>query len=104
MIPLLKSRRHWVCPNCSLEEETGPVSNRFHSCPGLHGLTAPMIPAGTAAKVYTTEREDYVGTEQVQMHEGRPVMNVITERPDGSNDVVVFAPTATGRGETHGLE
>lgn len=99
----LGAYRHWECPNCSLEETTGPVPNRFHSCPGLHGLTAPMIPAGTKAKVYTTEREDYIGDETVQLHEGRPVMNVITERPDGSNDVVVFAPTATGRGETHGL-
>jgi hypothetical protein len=53
--------------------------------------------------VILREREDYVGTERVQLIEvdgkARPVMAAVTERPDGSNDTVVYAPVATGRGE-----
>lgn len=52
-------------------------------------LTAPMIPAGQKVKVTAIEREDYIGSETA----GR-FMAVRTERPDGSNDVAVFAPTA----------
>jgi hypothetical protein len=52
-----------------------------------------MVPAGTRAKVYAREREDYIGDELVQLHEGRPVMSVITERDEGQ-DCAVFAPTA----------
>ena len=53
-----------------------------------------MVPAGTKAKVTAVEREDYIGDEIA----GR-VMAVKTERPDGSNDVAVFAPTATLKAE-----
>jgi hypothetical protein len=48
------------------------------------------------AKVTAHEREDYIGTDQVRLTAGRPVMSVTTERDDG-RDVVVFAPTATAR-------
>ncbi len=97
MIVELATERRWYCPNCpeeSITHEPGPHS-RFHACRGLRGLTAPMIPAGTTAKVTAHEREDYVGTEDVQLDPelGRPVMSVVTEREDGQ-DVVVFAPTA----------
>jgi len=38
-----------------------------------------------------------VGSELVHFDgEGRPVMAVVTERPDGSNDVMVNVPTAQG--------
>jgi len=63
------------------------------------GLTAPMIPAGTHAKVEAIERQDYIGDEHVQLHNGRPIMSIVTTREDGSNDAVVFAPTATATGE-----
>ena len=96
MIPILLSKRRWSCPNCPLEEETGPVANRYHQCAGLRGLTAPLVLAGTRAKVESREREDYVGTEDVFLHEGRPVMSVVTTRDDGQ-DVTVFAPTAHAR-------
>jgi hypothetical protein len=58
-----------------------------------------MLPAGTRAKVEIVEREDYVGKEKVQLDPelGRPVMAVKTTRDDGQ-DVIVFAPTATGTG------
>lgn len=86
----------WVCPNCPAEGLTrrSEPHSYFHSCPGLAGLTAPMIPAGTKAKVQAHVREDYIGGEDVQYDaDGRPVMSVVTTRDDGS-DVAVFAPTA----------
>ena len=69
---------------------------RFHTCLGLNGLTAPMIRAGIKAEIRAVEREDYIGTEDVQTDAaGRPIMAVVTERDDGQ-DVTVFAPTAHG--------
>jgi hypothetical protein len=57
-----------------------------------------MLPAGTKAKVEAREREDYVNGDRVQLDPelGRPVMSVVTTRDEGQ-DVIVFAPTATGR-------
>jgi len=41
-----------------------------------------------------------VGKEDVPTDgNGRPVMAIRTERPDGSNDVMMFAPTARGASE-----
>jgi hypothetical protein len=94
---LAPPERRWECPNCDAEDVTREAQphQRFHSCPGLRGgLTAPMVPAGTRAKVVAVEREDYIGSEQVQLHHGRPVMNVTVTRDDGQ-DCAVFAPTAT---------
>ena len=91
----------WVCPNCRAEHRSDRIlPNRFHTCPRLRYMTAPMVLAGTDAKVTLREREDYVGKEQVQLdpERGRPVMSIVTERGDGSNDVMVFAPAATARG------
>ena len=45
-IPLLKASQAWSCPNCSTTETTPPLppgSSRFHTCAGLHMLTAPLI-------------------------------------------------------------
>lgn len=97
-IPLLTPIQHWACPNCTVESVTHEAQphTRFHPCAGLAGLLAPMIPAGTRAKVTAVEREDYIGSEQVQLHHGRPVMAVVTERDNG-RDTAVFAPTATAR-------
>ena len=88
--------RRWVCPNCPAESVTTEdrPHTRFHECPGLLGLTAPMVEAGVKVRVTAKEREDYIGTEKA----GR-VMSVVTERADGSNDVAVFAPTATLKAE-----
>jgi hypothetical protein len=95
MIPLLSAVTRWYCPNCRLEDTTTEVKphSRFHACPKLHGLTAPMLPLGTKAKVETREREDYVGQEKVQLTNGRPVMSVVTTRDEGQ-DAIVFAPVA----------
>lgn len=95
MTTLLTPIREWMCPNCpvtSVTHEAQPHT-RFHSCAGLWGLTAPMVPIGTRAKVTLVEREDYIGDEDVRLHRGRPIMSIITEREDG-NDAIVFAPTA----------
>jgi len=98
---MLDPTRRWECPNCSKTDVTiRPVPNRYHACAGLSGVLAPMIPAGTKAKVTAVERGDYIGNEQVQLApNGRPVMSIVTERPDGSNDVMEFAPSATATGD-----
>ena len=86
----------WQCPNCDLEHvtRTREPHTPYHTCGGLRGLSAPFIPAGTKAKVAATERGDYVGTELVQTdRNGRPVMNIITERDEGL-DCAVLAPCA----------
>lgn len=88
--------RQWECPHCPVTAVSAwDMPNRFHQCPGLAGITAPMIPAGSGAHTRALLRQDYIGREAVQYDAwGRPVMAVITERPDGSNDVAVLAPTA----------
>jgi hypothetical protein len=89
----------WECPNCPATDRTTGQTNRWHQCAGLAGILAPLVPAGSGARVFAVEREDYVGDEIVQVDgNGRPVMAVVTERPDGSNDVVVNAPTARATG------
>jgi hypothetical protein len=98
MIDLTINRR-WACPNCSqtaVTHEPRPHS-QFHTCPGLRGIVAPMVPEGVKAKVVAHDREDYVGKDKVQTDEnGRPIMSVVTTRDDGE-DCVVYAPTAVMR-------
>jgi hypothetical protein len=97
MTVMIETVRHWYCPNCLLEDTTTDPRphSRFHTCPKMGNLTAPMLPAGTKAKVTAHERDDYVGNDIVRLNDdGRPVMSITTEREDGQ-DVVVFAPTAT---------
>jgi len=92
-------QQFWECPNCTVTDCTTGQSNRFHPCAGMGGLTAPLVPVGSGARVTAVLREDYVGREAVQSDaDGRPVMAVVTERPDGSNDVMVNVPTARGAG------
>src|SRR5678810_1035478 len=93
-IPILRRENRWECPNCTLTDVTYEVEvhTRFHNCPGLKGLTAPMVPEGTKCKVTANEREDYVGNDTVQTDdEGRPIMSIVTEREDG-HDCAVLAP------------
>lgn len=97
--------QQWVCPNCPATAATFGQPNRFHNCKGLAGIYAPMIPAGSDARVTAQEREDYVGQEDVRVNaDGRPIMAVVVTRGDGSNDVVAFAATAHIRGESSGLD
>jgi len=90
--------KSWGCPNCGkLAYTAEPLPHtEFHPCPGLKGVLAPMIEVGQKVKVLAVVREDYIGREVVRKDDdGRPVMAVVTERPDGSNDCAVFAPTAS---------
>lgn len=92
----LATERRWECPNCDHTDVTYEARphTRFHNCPGLAGLSAPMVPAGTRCKVEAVERGDYVRGELVQTDgNGRPVMSVVTTRDDGT-DAAVYAPTA----------
>lgn len=93
--------QRWECPNCDLKDATREVNphTRFHSCVGLKGITAPMVPEGTKCKIEATEREDYVGHENVQVNEeNKPIMSVVTTRDDGQ-DCAVLAPCASTRTE-----
>lgn len=91
--------RHWACPNCkatAVTREARPHT-RFHACPGLKGITAPLVEAGVRVRVTAQEREDYVGNAIPHTNQdGRPIMAVRTDYPDGHNDLAVLAPTATG--------
>jgi hypothetical protein len=90
---LLEPTHHWSCPNCHAEDVTHEARphSRFHPCRAFAGLSMPLVRG--KAKVELREREDYVGTEKVRLHEGRPIMSIVTTRDDGQ-DCVVFAPTA----------
>lgn len=95
---ILTGEQHWVCPGCDRAEVTVGADNRFHPCPGLAGLLAPMILDGVRCRVRAVVREDYVGCEDVRYDgEGRPMMSVLTEYGDGRTDCVVFAPAARVR-------
>lgn len=100
-VVVLSGEQRWECPNCPATDVTRQAQphTRFHACPGLNGLTAPMVPAGTRCKVEAVEREDYINGDLVQVDgQGRPVMSVITTRDDGQ-DCAVYAPTASARGD-----
>lgn len=88
----------WVCPNCDVTDVTrGLVPNRYHTCAGLHMLTAPLVRAGTRCKVTAEERQDYLaGETQATGDDGKPYMAVRTTRDDGE-DLAVNAGLATAR-------
>jgi hypothetical protein len=98
-VKLISPVVEWECPACGRTDQTRDPRphTRMHVCPKTRYLTTPMVRAGTKARIVLKEREDYVGTEKVQLdpERGRPVMSLITERADGSNDVRVYAPTAS---------
>lgn len=107
MIPILNPRHEWACPNCPLWEVTTESRPhiRYHSCPSLGGITAPMVPADEVrrggTRVVVKVREDYIGDEHVTYNdEGQPIMSVETQRPDGSTDLAVMAPLAMGEVNT----
>lgn len=95
---MLDAWQDWECPNCDVTDRTRPHppnATRFHQCPGLHNLTAPMIRAGSDCKVYAVERQDYLaGASQRTGDDGKAYMAVVTERADGSNDVAAYAEPA----------
>lgn len=100
-VPLLQAPfEDWYCPNCGVTERTPalpPDSSRFHTCPGLHMLTAPLLRASVRAKVEAEERADYLrGEVQATGDDGRPYMAVRTTRDNG-DDLLVNAGCAVAR-------
>ena len=97
-VPLLEAFTDWECPNCPAQERTRalpPNSSRFHPCPGVHGLTAPLVRAGTDVTVRAVERQDYLGREEQRTgDDGRPYMAVETVHADGRTDLAVFPGVA----------
>jgi hypothetical protein len=96
-VPLLVVTEDWSCPNCATVDRTRglpPDSARFHSCAGLHGLTAPLVRAGVRCKVTAEERQDYLGDDlQAMGDDGKAYMAVRTTR-DGGEDLLVNAGLA----------
>ena len=88
----------WECPNCDVTDVTfGLHPNRYHTCAGLHMLTAPLVRAGTRCKVEAEERADYLNGEvQATGDDGRPYMAVRVTRSDG-DDLAVNAGLAQVR-------
>lgn len=99
-VPLLTPVTRWECPNCDVTDVTkGLVPNRFHTCAGLHMLTAPLVAAGTRCKVEAEERADYLGKEiQATGDDGKPYMAVRTTYDD-HDDLAVNAGLAHARQE-----
>jgi hypothetical protein len=96
---LLDVWEDWVCAaGCGQTARVRPLppnGTRFHVCPRLHMLVAPLVRAGTDCKVVASAREDYLrGDIQRAGDDGRPYMNVTTTHGDGRTDVAVFAPVA----------
>lgn len=96
-VPLLNAVQAWYCPNCPCRETTAPLppgSSRYHSCPGLHGLNAPLVREGVRAAVTAEERQDYLnGDLQAMGDDGKAYMAVRTTRDD-SEDLLVNAGLA----------
>lgn len=99
-VPLLHSFDDWECPNCDVTDHTPalpPGASRFHTCAGLHLLTAPLVRAGTRCKVEAEVRADYLGNEiQNTGDDGKPYMAIRTTREDG-DDLAVNAGLAQAR-------
>jgi hypothetical protein len=96
--PLLELVTRWYCPNCDVTDVTrGLCPNRYHTCAGLHMLTAPLIREGSRCKVTAEERADYLNGEiQRTGDDGKPYMAVRTTRDDG-DDLAVNAGLAQAR-------
>ena len=99
-VPLLRAFDDWECPNCDVTDRAPalpPNASRFHTCAGLHMLTAPLVRAGTDCKVEAEVRGDYLNGEiQATGDDGKPYMAVRTTRGDGE-DLAVNAGLAQAR-------
>lgn len=106
-VPLLNPQRIWECPSCGYTHVARAVGvqSKLHQCPRQKGLVVPLVDVTDRPAVKSRHvpvvREDYVGAEVGVRFDadGRAVSAVRTERSDGSNDCVVFAPTAVHRKE-----
>lgn len=94
---LLPPFEDWYCPNCGVTDRIAGLPGnaaRFHNCPRLHMLSAPLVRANVYCKVEAVERADYLGREiQAMGDDGKPYMAVRTTRDDG-DDLLVNAGVA----------
>jgi hypothetical protein len=97
---LITAIEDWSCPNCMTAERTAGLpanAARFHTCPGLHMLTAPLIRSGIRCQVTAEVRQDYLNGEiQATGDDGVPYMAVRTTRDDGE-DLAANAGLASAR-------
>lgn len=102
MVPILGSETQWECPNCDTNDvcSVAPGQSRMHYCPGLKGLVAPLVPAGTKCKVEAATWDDYVRHDDAVRKDadGVPFSAINVTREDG-NDVVVYPAAAKVRME-----
>lgn len=100
--PLLEPPiRRWECAHCNAKDVTRELQphTRFHTCPGLGGIQAPMTEESQRGKVQVRAkvREDYEGPDRKKTQkdgDGRPIMAVETVYDDGHTDLAVLAPIA----------
>lgn len=86
--------KQWYCPRCDSGAVTHDDKIPMHRCKELRNILTPLVVVGEKVKIEVVEREDYIGSEKVQLDEsGRPVMSVVTTRDDGQ-DCTIFAPVA----------
>lgn len=100
-VPLLNQYEDLHCPNCGLEERVSPPlamgSSRFHNCPRLHDLSAPLERVDEDFAVRAVEREDYLGEDtQAMGSDGKAYMAVRTDYADGRSGLAVNAGLAHG--------
>jgi hypothetical protein len=101
VVLLRQAMEEWYCPNgCYCREVTEalpPGATRYHNCPNLHDLSAPLVRVGTDCKVEAVQRDDYLnGETQATGSDGRAYMAVITRYSDGRQDVAMNAGLAHG--------
>ncbi len=93
----------YECPQCGYRgrvpvEAWAPNFYPTHRCPELGGVHVQLQRAnrygivGETHHIRVNLRGDYLAGERTQHG---PVMSVTAHRGDGSNDALVFAPTAT---------
>jgi hypothetical protein len=101
-VPLLNvPLEDWYCPSGCYCTERIPVlppgATRFHNCPKLHNLSAPLERVGTDCVNVAIEREDYLnGETQAMGDDGKAYMAISTRYADGREGRVVNAGLATG--------
>ena len=86
--------RSWACPSCQAVTQTADDAP-MHVCAGLQGRKALFVPVRKIgdkpdAIHRLQEREDFIGG----WYGADRYMSLRTDHGDGSNDVLVYAPTA----------
>lgn len=94
--------QRWECAHCNTKAVTRGEPNRFHNCPGLRGIMAPMALEEQRGKliVRAVAREDYEGADNAQKNDdGIPISAVYTEHEDGRVDCAVLATCVDATGK-----